>query len=273
MQRLKVLVALLLATPAFASAHRACAATFITFDDIPSRRQNDDFPVYFHKGFDFSGNLFWIDVEGSYEQDWAFGAHSGEFALLNVALSQGSIRRMTRDDFTFDGLWAKKWRTAPESGGEDSLFGHLTGRRDGEVVWTIDTGLHGSYKYFEPQPGLIDELILGFGSAFLVDDILLNAQTVETPVAGDFDWDYVVDNADLAFWREKYSQTSEADADLDGDSDGNDFLIWQRNYGATSLPPTAVGVPEPVACNLAVIAVFMSFAVAGRLRPLVDGRH
>ena len=262
MKRLEVLLALLLAVPA--ASHNTCAATLITFDDIPSSAQDTDFAVYFHKGYDFSGNLFWIDVEGSYAQDWAFGAHSGEFALLNIVMEQGSIRRMTRDDFTFDGLWAKKWRTPPESGGADALFGHLTGRRDGEVIWTIPTGLNGSYKYFEPQPGLIDELILGFGSAFLVDDILLNAYVVEEPIAGDFDWDYVVDGADLEFWREKYGQTPEADADLDADTDGNDFLIWQRHFGVTtspsvSLPSAPTAVPEPTAWRLAAIAILVLF--------------
>ena len=257
MKRMEVLLAMLLAVPATAQYTRA--ATFITFDDIPSSAQDTDFAVYFHKGYDFSGNLFWIDVEGSYEQDWAFGAHSGEFALLNIVMERGSIRRMTRDDFTFDGLWAKKWRTLPESGGEDALFGHLTGLRDGEVIWTISTGLNGSYKYFEPQPGLIDELILGFGSAFLVDDILLNAHVVEQPIAGDFDWDYAVGNSDLEFWREKYGHTPEADADLDADTDGNDFLIWQRHFGVTSLPSASLssttGVPEPTAWRLAAIAI------------------
>lgn len=255
MKRLDVLVALLLAVSAPLQESRA--ATLFTFDDIPSgSRQDADGPVFFHQGFDFSGNLFWIDVVGGYE-GWAYGSHSGDFALLNIVYDQGSIRRIARDDFTFDGLWAKKWRTPPESGGEDALFGHLTGRRDGEVVWTVPTGLSGSYKYFEPQPGFIDELILGFGGAFLVDDILLNAHVVAESVPGDFDWDYVVDEADLVQWKDDYGATPDSDADLDGVTDGNDFLIWQRQFSSNVVAPTSVTVPEPTAWPLAAIAMML----------------
>lgn len=275
MRSVSVLIALLLAVTA--PMHESHAATFITFDDIPSgSRQDADGPVYFHQGFDFSGNLYWIDVVGGYE-GWAHGSHSGDFALLNIVMDQGAIRRIARDDFTFDGLWAKRWRTPPESGGPETLFGNLTGLRDGEVVWTVPTGLNGSYKYFEPQPGFIDELVLGFGGAFLVDDILLNAHISAEPIPGDFDWNYVVDEADLLQWKDDFGNTPDSDADLDGDSDGNDFLIWQRQFGTRTT--VATEVPEPKHWHLAAIAMAflptlrLSRSSLGRLIGGQNGRH
>jgi hypothetical protein len=58
-----------------------------------------------------------------------------------------------------------------------------------------------------------------------------------------------------------------ADADFDGDSDGHDFLAWQRglgNAGPPGLyspsavilynPPSVTAVPEPATASLAFVA-------------------
>lgn len=50
-------------------------------------------------------------------------------------------------------------------------------------------------------------------------------------VAGDFNADQAVDPADLALWGSSYGINGFADGDLDRDSDGADFLVWQRNLG------------------------------------------
>lgn len=152
-----------------ANAH----AVVLTFDDVPGGSIQNSFGVMnIYKGFKFSGNLHWIDVEGS-SSNW--GAHSGDFALLNNLNFTGVITEATDADFTFDGLWAKKWGTPPESGGADSLFGVLEGYHDGVVVWSVNTGLNGSYEYYGAQASVIDKLVLNFGNNFLVDDIRLNA--------------------------------------------------------------------------------------------------
>jgi hypothetical protein len=54
-------------------------------------------------------------------------------------------------------------------------------------------------------------------------------------------------------------------ADGDGDSDGNDFLTWKRNLGATvfALPSTTL-IPEPAAG--ALLAAALSALVAARRR-------
>ncbi|TNC72996.1 VPLPA-CTERM sorting domain-containing protein [Rubellimicrobium roseum] len=149
-------------------------AAVLTFEDVPGGSvQNtfDDMPTYL--GFSFNSTLDWIDLVAT-PNWWNYGAKSGDFAILNNIGGQGVITAADGSDFTFGGLWAKAWSTVPESGGEPSLFGQLTGLLDGVQVWSVETALNGSYQAFGAQDGAIDQLVLGFGNHFLVDDIYLN---------------------------------------------------------------------------------------------------
>ena len=160
---------------------QASSAAVLTFDDVPGgsiKGSYGDMPTY--QGFTFSSTLDWIDVEDPSTSRY-YGAHSGDFALTNNESGAGIIIEASTTDFTFDGLWAKKSRTTPNSGGADSLFGTLTGYNDGNLVWELATGLNGSYEYYAAQAGLIDQLRLDFGNLFLVDDLELN--TVPVPAA------------------------------------------------------------------------------------------
>jgi len=76
-------------------------------------------------------------------------------------------------------------------------------------------------------------------------------------VPGDFDFNGVVNGADLAVWRSSMGVNANGDADGDLDSDGADFLIWQRQLGENILAATAAGsaVPEPGAFVLGAIAL------------------
>lgn len=172
---------IILAATALALSTSVNAVT-LTFDEITGGSMQDSFgDVINDQGFNFTSNLDWIDVEGS---NWNHGAYSGDFALLNNDNGTGIITEANNADFTFDGLWAKKWGTAIDSGGADSLFGTLSGYNDGVEVWTINTSLNGSYEYYEAQAGAIDELKLGFGNYFLVDDLVLNEMSpVPVPAA------------------------------------------------------------------------------------------
>lgn len=74
-------------------------------------------------------------------------------------------------------------------------------------------------------------------------------------LAGDFNYSGVVDGSDMTnVWRRAFGNNGLADADQDGDSDGADFLAWQRHLGGTHAP-ALVGensVPEPGTWKLAV---------------------
>lgn len=140
-------------------------AGLITFDDTPSSIQNAYEDAGTIDGFDFTSNLDVIDVVDS---TWNYGAHSGDFALLNNNNGIGYITASDYSDFTFDGLWVQTWGFA------ESKIGTLQGFNDGALVWSIDTNIDSYYQYIGAQAGEIDSLALGFGNHFLVDDLSLS---------------------------------------------------------------------------------------------------
>jgi hypothetical protein len=62
-----------------------------------------------------------------------------------------------------------------------------------------------------------------------------------------------VNGADLAQWKGDFGVNNESDADNDGDSDGADFLAWQRNLGV-GVPANAIGAPVPEPSSLVMVA-------------------
>lgn len=66
----------------------------------------------------------------------------------------------------------------------------------------------------------------------------------------DFNEDTLVNGADLTTWKGAFGLNANGDADGDSDSDGADYLIWQRNFGATSSSGTLAMIPEPTTLTL-----------------------
>lgn len=80
----------------------------------------------------------------------------------------------------------------------------------------------------------------------------LGYQVLDQCSPADFNFDGQVDAGDLAIWHDAYGVDAMADTDGDGDSDGRDFLAWQREYRASSaLVARSLAVPEPDALLLA----------------------
>lgn len=78
--------------------------------------------------------------------------------------------------------------------------------------------------------------------------------------AADFNSDGRVDADDLLTWRGDFRNNNGSDADNDGDSDGADFLVWQRQLGSGV---TTAAVPEPSA---ALLFCGMGLTLAARQR-------
>jgi hypothetical protein len=74
--------------------------------------------------------------------------------------------------------------------------------------------------------------------------------TISSPA--DFNHDGRVDSADLALWRDGYGVNAIGDTDGDHDTDGRDFLVWQREFTDASLTAT-ISVPEPTSVALAFL--------------------
>ena len=91
--------------------------------------------------------------------------------------------------------------------------------------------------------------------------------------AADFNRLNGVDAADLTQLTTNFEQSPrtnvQGDADLDSDVDGNDFLLWQRNLGATTAVVNAEPVPEPASAALLAI---VGLSLAYRQRRRVSGR-
>lgn len=68
----------------------------------------------------------------------------------------------------------------------------------------------------------------------------------------DFNEDTFVNGADLVMWKDAFGLNANGDADGDNDSDGADYLVWQRNFGATSAGGTLTTIPEPTTLTLLV---------------------
>jgi hypothetical protein len=90
------------------------------------------------------------------------------------------------------------------------------------------------------------KLVTSLDAAALID---IGWTITEPPpplfLPADFNHDGTVNGPDLATWRSAFRLTTAGNADGDGDSDGNDFLIWQRTLGQHTAGAAAASVPEP----------------------------
>jgi hypothetical protein len=88
-----------------------------------------------------------------------------------------------------------------------------------------------------------------------------NRYEMRVTARGDFNFDFLVDAADLSVLESNFGTGSatyaKGDANEDGRVDGRDFLMWQRNFGDYSAAAAAAvaAVPEPAAFSLALLGL------------------
>lgn len=72
------------------------------------------------------------------------------------------------------------------------------------------------------------------------------------PQSADFTGDWLVNQLDLNAWSNAFAETSGADANGDGVTDGADFLLWQRQVALDPAPISQepLAVPEPAETDM-----------------------
>jgi hypothetical protein len=97
-----------------------------------------------------------------------------------------------------------------------------------------------------------DRRTLSFDLSLPGDELLQFRVVTDQVLAADFDKNGFVNSADLAIWEAAYGISDLADADLDGQTTGLDFLIWQRQAQGGNPLSVSTAVPEPATWLLAV---------------------
>ena len=122
---------------------------------------------------------------------------------------------------------------------------NLTGQ--GQVESIVDLDLAGAGSYFARITGADDTIQLYSLGLSVTATVFLSA---------DFNTDRFVDGTDLTLWQANIGNSAGADADGDNDSDGLDFLTWQRQF--MQVPGSALAaVPEPTTIVLGMLAALL----------------
>ncbi len=85
-------------------------------------------------------------------------------------------------------------------------------------------------------------------SRFSFDEVRFEAQVIDLFDSADFNTDGFVDASDLSTLQAALGNSDLGDADGDGDTDGDDFLLWQNQFtgsGGGLSSPLSSSVPEP----------------------------
>lgn len=180
------------------------------------------------------------------------------FAEYHALDSLGGIRKFS----LVGGTWLDNGRIAPPALPVISNMLGVTGEASGGVV-TLFATRPGSLLTFVDSSGHNGSvsgtatLLANAPANTLFRGLDLAPLPKAAPVAGDFNGDGFVNDADLAKWRLDFGGGG-SDANGDGVSDGADFLRWQRQFGSSS---SVVSIPEPssyVACVIAAAAFSLS---------------
>jgi hypothetical protein len=101
------------------------------------------------------------------------------------------------------------------------------------------------------------------GSQGMAGTAYVDNYRVYNGIPGDFNFDGAVNGADLSLWKSALGSTSVGDADGDLDSDGRDFLAWQREAisNLLAVAPATAAIPEPTGALLAIAAALGLYAL------------
>ena len=108
------------------------------------------------------------------------------------------------------------------------------------------------------------------GGGFMgFDNILLETQAVSVPtINADFNGDDIVDGNDFLIWQRNFNTGNafaQGDANNSGTVDAADLAVWKDQFGTNPNAAPAVGaIPEPATASLAAVVMLASLAYARR---------
>jgi len=110
---------------------------------------------------------------------------------------------------------------------------------------------------FDEIPVFDVNKVVAQGDIFAEDAVIITSiDQVFFLDEGDYNFDDIVNGADLDVWSADFGSTllAEADGNGSGRVDGGDFLTWQRTFGQSAALAASQAVPEPASGALAAIA-------------------
>ncbi|TAN73540.1 MAG: PEP-CTERM sorting domain-containing protein [Gallionella sp.] len=155
-------------------------AVVINFDDHPDAAQGSYGAIgsNYH-GFDFGATngfnrMDWVDTVAS---SWPFGAHSGDFTMLNNYGGDALITQSGGGAFTFTGLWIEGWGNYVQNGYLEGFLGSVSQYSTSFIAGS-------TFGYVAGSSILIDQLRIHTDQNFLVDDLELNGHSQSVPEPG-----------------------------------------------------------------------------------------
>ncbi|HEX6964104.1 MAG TPA: GH25 family lysozyme [Lacipirellula sp.] len=230
-----------------------------------------------------SGNTALVDLRGA-DRELNIGNGSADVDLtISVPVTNGSLTKSGAGTLALTGANTYAGDTTVEAGRLRLNSGTLA---NGADVY-LSTGATLDLSFSSGTPDIIDSLLIdgisqqagiwgaiGSGAEFtspLLSGVgRLQVTTYVAPIAGDFNGDGVVSDADLPAWQAGYGMETGAvagdgDADGDGAVDGRDLLAWQRSLGMSSVQaPATAAIPEPAAATLLLLSAAGLFTLASR---------
>jgi hypothetical protein len=164
---------------------------------------------------------------------------------LTLKVYSGLIDEVIGDDPNVDHLPEKVPAPQPNLSGQAGT-GTFAGTI--QIPYSLDVVVPITLPFFGTQQG----------------HILLSGLIVATrAIPGDFNGSQNVNSLDFSVWKGAFGADALADADLDGDSDAADFLVWQRQFGVGG---PVFAVPEPSAALLAIASLALACRFKSRWR-------
>ena len=179
---------------------------------------------------DFDDNRIVDDADYDAWEQGLSDFHNGGLQVVTVGTGDAD------GDKDIDGIdflkWQRNFGAQPTAGDFD--FDEDVDSAD-RMAWEQSVGEDDGADYdFDVDSDGIDFLAwqrnFGFG--------------VEPTVAGDFNQDEFVNDLDQKVWEVSFGQNALADSDGDGDTDGGDFLAWQRSFGTKTMAAISITAIE-----------------------------